>query len=114
MIALYYHNISNFGGAEKMICLIANRLVKKNIEVTLITLDTLESKNYYEIDSKIKWYKLGNKKNLLSKFKRIYKIYQILRKNKIKKLIGFVMSGDQTVFSIMLICFYKNYSCRKK
>jgi len=48
------------GGLEKNIVLLANHLVQKGIDVNLISFDFPDADAFYEIDPRVKWYKVGN------------------------------------------------------
>jgi len=98
-IVLYFYSLSKSGGAERRICQLANELEKKKYKVFLCSLDEPGTSSYYPLAEGVTWWQLGRKKNgLYDKVSRIVRLYLALRKNKVNILIGFVMSGDKTIF----------------
>ena len=97
-ICLYLHSIKNAGGAEKQICLLANYYIKNNYNVHIVTWDEQLDKSFYYLSDRIDWHKLPFKKGFINKIQRITKLIKILKKYHINFLIGFVMSGNKTIF----------------
>jgi len=98
-VALYFHTLGGAaGGAERIICSLANALSDRGISVHLITWDCANTTSFYPLDNNVKWHKLGKTIGLIGKLKRIFRLSNMLKKHKIDALVGFVMSGDKTVF----------------
>ncbi len=98
-IALYFFQLTSSGGAERMICQLANALVKQGFNVHLISLDDTKATSYYPIHNEVKWHKIGKTSGLSGKFQRIKILKRLIKKEQIKALIGFVMSGDKTIYA---------------
>jgi len=98
-IVLYFYSLSKSGGAERRICQLANELDKKEYRVYLCSLDATEASSYYPISERVTWWRLGRKQNSLhDKISRIFRLYLALRRHHITIFIGFVMSGDKTIY----------------
>lgn len=98
-VALYFYSLQNAGGAERMFCLLANYLADNNHTVSIISLDSNSSKSYYRLNANIDWHKLRYNNSISGKLNRISRIKSYLKKQKTDCLIGFVMSGDKTIFA---------------
>jgi GalNAc-alpha-(1->4)-GalNAc-alpha-(1->3)-diNAcBac-PP-undecaprenol alpha-1,4-N-acetyl-D-galactosaminyltransferase len=101
VIALYFFSLSNpAGGAERMICLLANELNDLGLTVHLISWDDEISGNlFYPINDGIKWHKLGFPNGMAGKIRRLSRLRNCLKSNSIRILVGFVMSGDKVVYA---------------
>lgn len=100
-ICLYFQSIKNAGGAEKKLCELSNYLSRIGYEVHLVTLDEPNTISFYALDKNINWHSTyyGSKgNNLLFKLKKIAYFIRIFNKYSIDVLIGFVMSGDKTLY----------------
>ena len=94
------------GGAEKNISILANLLIKKKYQVTILTFDKKKSKSFFYLDKKIRVINLDllkKSKNILSSIKNF-----ILRVKKIRKLViqeefKFFVSYINTMNITMLI-----------
>ena len=99
-IALYFYRIGGAGGgAERMVCQLASALAKRGFDVHLITWDVEDAKSFYLIDPEVQWTKLGFAPGRMDKLRRIRALHAMFRRHDIKVLVGFVMSGDRTVFA---------------
>ena len=99
-VALYFYRIGGAGGgAERMVCQLASALVNRGFDIHLITWDVEDAKSFYPIDPEVQWTKLGFAPGRMDKFRRIRALHAMLRRHDIKVLVGFVMSGDRTVFA---------------
>jgi GalNAc-alpha-(1->4)-GalNAc-alpha-(1->3)-diNAcBac-PP-undecaprenol alpha-1,4-N-acetyl-D-galactosaminyltransferase len=99
-IVLYFYSITSSGGAERRICQLAKELSSKGYKVFLCSLDEPGSTPYYSLAGGVVWWQLGRKrKGTVGKIFRIVKLYHALREHKVKILIGFVMSGDKTIYA---------------
>lgn len=114
-VGLYFQSLSRKGGgAEKNIIWLSNELQKNNYDVHLFSWDKKNSKSFYQISKKIKWHKMYDANLRMNKFQRFMIAFENIRKNNISILIGFVMSGDGTIFLasklnlIKIICAERN------
>lgn len=99
-VALYFYRLSGAaGGAERMVCQLAGALAARGFEVHLISWDDGDAIAFYPIDPAVRWTKLGFAAGHMDKLRRIQALHSVLRSNSIKVLVGFVMSGDRTVFA---------------
>jgi GalNAc-alpha-(1->4)-GalNAc-alpha-(1->3)-diNAcBac-PP-undecaprenol alpha-1,4-N-acetyl-D-galactosaminyltransferase len=84
------------GGAERVLSELANYLVAKNYDITLIIFEENQKKPFYFLDKKIKITSLGLKKSnhfftkLFYLFKCIFKLRLILKKNHPDLIISFL------------------------
>ena len=81
-----------------MICLLANALCERGFAVHLITWDGPDAHPLYALDPRIVWSRLGFRPGLTDKLRRTRALTRLLRDNRIRILVGFVMSGDKTVY----------------
>ena len=99
-VALYFHRLGNTGGgAERMICLLANALCKRGFAVHMITWDDPDVPGLYALDPRIVWSRLGFRPDVADKLRRTAALARLLRDRQIRILVGFVMSGDKTVYT---------------
>ncbi len=115
IVGLYFQSLSRKGGgAEKNIIWLSNELTKKNFEVHLISWDRLDNKSFYSLSNKVKWHKMNGNNFKLNKIQKLIRLNSLFKKNKINLLIGFVMSGDGTLFlssilnKVKIICAERN------
>lgn len=106
-IGLYFYSIRNAGGAEKMICWLANELVQHGYNVIIFSLDSPNATSFYYLDSHICWIRLGIGKGLKDKIRRTFLLSKYFNFYHVKCLIGFVVSGDKTVFTAAKLTFTK-------
>ena len=81
-----------------MVCMLANFLAERDHHVVLISLDDEKDTCFYFLSPHVNWVKLSRDNSLFGKFKRVIQIRSLFTKNKIQSLVGFVMSGDKTVY----------------
>lgn len=81
-----------------MILILATWLCDRGHKVVLITRDDCHDAPFYPIDSRLIWHRIGYATGLLGKFRRVGILARILKREAADTLIGFVMSGDLTVF----------------
>lgn len=98
-ISIYFFCLTSAGGAERMAIWLANRLADNGFSVNLISWDMPTSKSFYKVSSKVEWYRLGIGSGLVNKLRRTYNLFKVLRNTGTNVLIGFVMSGDKTVYA---------------
>lgn len=79
------------GGAERVVCNLANFLVKKDYNVSILTMSDKQS---YYIDKRVRWIKLlqenERKGKLYNNLLRLYRFYSFLKKTRIDVYIGFL------------------------
>lgn len=98
-IALYFYSLSNKGGgAERMLCLLANALSARGFDIHVITWDEQGKSSYYSLNHQVTWHQLGFNTGIIDKFRRALTLKSILQSNNIKLLVGFVMGGDKTIY----------------
>jgi GalNAc-alpha-(1->4)-GalNAc-alpha-(1->3)-diNAcBac-PP-undecaprenol alpha-1,4-N-acetyl-D-galactosaminyltransferase len=98
-VALYFHRIGTAGGgARRMICLLANALCERGFAVHMITWDGPDAPALYALDPRIVWSRLGFRPDVTDKLRRTRALARLLRDRQIRILVGFVMSGDKTVY----------------
>lgn len=98
-VALYFHRLGNAGGgAERMICALANALHKQGFTVHLISWDDKCAHSFYPLKNGIIWHRLGFQPGIIDKLRRSLALTKLLRANKLLTLVGFVMSGDKTIY----------------
>jgi GalNAc-alpha-(1->4)-GalNAc-alpha-(1->3)-diNAcBac-PP-undecaprenol alpha-1,4-N-acetyl-D-galactosaminyltransferase len=99
-IALYFYKLGAAGGgAERMVCQLAAAMAQSGFIVHLITWDASDASAFYPIDPAVRWSKLGFAPGAADKLRRVRALYRTLRDNRIRLLVGFVMSGDRTVWA---------------
>lgn len=82
-----------------MIINLANALSVRGFSVLLVTWDAAGAKTFYPLNPKVNWVKLGFKSGFADKLRRIRALANVLRGHEVKTLVGFVMSGDRTVYA---------------
>ena len=98
-VALFFFRLNTAGGAERIICWLAGALVERGFRVLLISLDAPDAKAFYPLHPSVHWEKLGFRSGFLDKIRRVHSLTQILKFNNVQSLIGFVISGDRTVYA---------------
>ncbi len=99
-VGLYFYRLSKpGGGAERMLLALANGLAGSDFEVHVISLDEADASSFYPIDPRVTWHRLGFQAGSIGKLRRANSIAATLRANSIRVLVGFVMSGDKTVYA---------------
>ena len=100
LVALYFHRLGAVGGgAERIVCLLANALTSRGFSVQMITWDEENARTFYLLNSDVTWHRLGFRPGLADKFRRTRALADVLRRTGIRVLVGFVMSGDKTVYA---------------
>jgi glycosyltransferase involved in cell wall biosynthesis len=99
-VALYFHRLGTLGGgAERMVCMLADALCVRNFTVHLISWDEPHAECFYPLGSGVTWHRLGFGSGVLDKLRRMSAVTKLLREHRVGVLIGFVMSGDRTIFA---------------
>jgi len=99
-VALYFHRLGNSGGgAERVICALSNALFERGFAVHLISWDDKKAHTFYSLSQGVVWHRLGFRVGVLDKLRRSRALARLLRNNGIRTLVGFVMSGDKTVYA---------------
>ena len=105
VIGLYFQGLARKGGgAERMLCWLANGLAANGYEVHILTWDQEFAESFYPLAPEIHWHRLGFCLGLRDKFRRMLAIRHVLKTQRIDTLIGFVMAGDMTVFTAAWTC----------
>jgi GalNAc-alpha-(1->4)-GalNAc-alpha-(1->3)-diNAcBac-PP-undecaprenol alpha-1,4-N-acetyl-D-galactosaminyltransferase len=115
-IALYFRSIKSSGGAERKVCELANQFKANGFDVHVLCLDQEGTPSFYDLhkDIVLHYIPAGNSHHsVLSKVKKTYKLYKILKSNSIKALIGFVMSGDKTLYVASILSRTKIIVCER-
>ncbi|MCV0371476.1 glycosyltransferase [Filomicrobium sp.] len=99
VVALYFYGLSNAGGAERMICQLANALDLRGFTVHLVSWDAEGAQTFYPLRSSVSWHRLGFRPGARDKLRRTRALASVLRKAGARALVGFVMSGDKTVYA---------------
>jgi glycosyltransferase involved in cell wall biosynthesis len=98
-IALYFYRLASMGGAERMVCLLANALVTRGFVVHLVSWDQPGAEPFYAVSPDVKLHRLGFRPGVAGKIHRSRTLFKLLREHGIGVLVGFVMSGDRSVLS---------------
>ena len=98
-VALYLHRLSFAGGAERMICVLANALCERGFSVHIITWDEPDAHSFFALDPRVVWSRLDFRPGAIDKLRRTYALARLLYCHRIRILVGFVMSGDKTVYA---------------
>jgi GalNAc-alpha-(1->4)-GalNAc-alpha-(1->3)-diNAcBac-PP-undecaprenol alpha-1,4-N-acetyl-D-galactosaminyltransferase len=99
-VAFYFYSLAAAGGgAERMVCQLAGAMARRGFDVQLLTWDPPETQSYYLIDSRVSWQRLGFAPGMVDKLRRIRALRDSLRVAGTRVLVGFVMSGDRTVYA---------------
>ncbi|WP_085578701.1 glycosyltransferase [Thalassospira mesophila] len=100
-VFLYFFRLhQSSGGAERMICTLANALIARGMEVHLVSLDASnETDCFYSLSPQIRWHRLGNGTTFQDKIQRTLRLASLLKREKASAFIGFVMSGDKTIYA---------------
>ena len=99
-MGLYFYKLGQEGGgAERMVCTLANALKGRGFETHLFSWDEPGAKSFYPLDRDVKWHCLGFRPGPGDKLRRTRLLARLLRRERIAVLVGFVMSGDKTVYA---------------
>lgn len=99
-VALYFPRLSGAGGgAERMICELSCALAERGFKVHLASWDEEAAEDFYPLHPQVVRHKLGAPGGWGGKLLRTQRLARVLRRNAAKILIGFVMSGDKTVYA---------------
>ncbi len=99
-LAFYFYSLAAAGGgAERMVCQLAGAMARRGFAVQLLTWDAPEARSYYPIDAGVHWHRLGFAPGLGDKLRRIRALRDVLQASGTQVLVGFVMSGDRTVYA---------------
>ena len=99
-VALYLYRLGTVGGgAERMICLLANALCERGFVVHMITWDGPHADTFFVLDPRVVWSRLGFRPGVRDKLRRTHALARLLHEHRIRILVGFVMSGDKTVYA---------------
>lgn len=65
----------------------------------LVSWDDVQAEAFYPIDRRVAWWRLDHRPGLVDKIRRSLRLARTLRQQGVQVLIGFVMSGDRTVYA---------------
>lgn len=82
-----------------MLCQLVNDLVTHDFNVWLVSLDPPKAKSFYPLANAVVWHRLGIRSGIANKIHRTNALTRVLRKSGARVLVGFVMSGDKTVYA---------------
>jgi len=82
-----------------MVCLLADALLARGFIVHLVTWDEPGAELFYPLSPDVKWHRLGFRVGAADKLRRAWAAAKVLRENGARVLVGFVVSGDRTVFA---------------
>ena len=98
-LAIYVHGLAGAGGAERMSCQLADALSARGNRVYLVSWDSPDNEPFHDVSKNVMRCPLGFRPGQLDKARRLLALFRLLRRERIGVLIGFVMSGDRTVFA---------------
>ena len=117
-VALYFYRLNSAaGGAERVVCALANALCERGFLVHLMSWDGAEARTFYPLKKEVTWHRLGFRPGFIDKIRRSRTLARVLRENSIRVLVGFVMSGDKTVYTavklagVRLVVAERNAPC---
>src|SRR5262245_25752726 len=71
IVALYFHRLGGLGGgAERMICLLADALVARGFVVHMLSWDDPQAESFYPFSTEVKWHRLGFRAGAADKLRR--------------------------------------------
>jgi glycosyltransferase involved in cell wall biosynthesis len=82
-----------------MVSLLADALLARGFAVHLISWDEPGANAFYNLSAQVKWHRLDFHAGIADKLRRICAVVKVLRSHRIRVLVGFVMSGDKTIFA---------------
>jgi GalNAc-alpha-(1->4)-GalNAc-alpha-(1->3)-diNAcBac-PP-undecaprenol alpha-1,4-N-acetyl-D-galactosaminyltransferase len=97
-VALYFHRLGGCGGgAQRVLCLLANALLARDFIVHLVSWDDHLAKAFYPLSPGVVWHRLGFHPGFADKLRRAREVARVLRQHNIPVLVGFVVSGDKSI-----------------
>ena len=107
-VGLYFYRLgSSAGGAERMICDLANALLGRGFIVHLVSWDDESAVTFYPLNEGVIWHRLGFTRGYADKLRRSRLLAKLLRNNDVRTLVGFVMSNDKTVYAAVKLAGVK-------
>ena len=82
-----------------MICMLANDLCERGFTIHVVSWDEEDARSFFPLDHRVVWNRLDFQPGIYDKFRRTFALTKVLRREGIRVLIGFVMSGDKTVYA---------------
>jgi GalNAc-alpha-(1->4)-GalNAc-alpha-(1->3)-diNAcBac-PP-undecaprenol alpha-1,4-N-acetyl-D-galactosaminyltransferase len=99
-VALFFYRLGgSSGGAERMIVALANGLASRGIPVRLVSWDADDAQTFYPLRADVRWGRLGFSPGVGDKIRRARALAAFLKRERVGVLIGFVMTGDKTVYA---------------
>ena len=82
-----------------MACGLANALTAQGNCVHLVSWDAPDTEPFHAVSEDVTWCRMGFRPGFFDKARRFLSLARLLRREKVRILIGFVMSGDRTVYA---------------
>lgn len=98
-VALYFYHLGGVGGAQRMVSLLADALAARGFEVHLVSWDPVDAESFYRANCSVTRHRFGYHKGWVDKARRALSLARLLRRERIQVLVGFVMSGDKTIYA---------------
>lgn len=110
-LCFFIHNLSNSGGTERVVSVIANQLSGKNYSVLIVTLFSNENKSFFKLDEDIKIETVFSKpkKGLYSFPLVFFKLKKILDDNKVDIIINV---DSILAFYTIPVCYFSSNNIR--
>ena len=98
----YFFHLTTPGGAERMVCRLASEMHARGHDVQIVSLDAPGAASFYPLPSGVAWHRLGLRPGIGDKIRRAWILRRLLRRERPDAFVGFVMSGDKTVYAAVL------------
>ena len=98
-LAIYFHRLSSAGGAERRAGSLATALAARGNRVILVSLDAPDCQPFHTVSADVTRCPLGFRAGPVDKARRFLTLARLLRREGVRILIGFAVSGDRTVFA---------------
>ena len=99
-VALFFHRLGKSGGgAQRMICQLANALVERNFTTHVVSWDDPEAQSHYPLDARVIWNRMGFRPGMRDKVRRTAQLARLFRHHGIRALVGFVMPPQKSVLA---------------
>ena len=82
-----------------MSCQLANALSARGNRVHFVSWDAPGATPFHGLGENVTWHRIGFRPGLVDRARRFLALARLLRREEAKVLIGFVMSGDRTVYA---------------
>lgn len=104
---MFFIGSLSWGGAEKIITVLANQYLENGYEVTIVTL--LSNKNVFDLDKRINLISIAreNKKNIFNVYYWIKNIRKLVEQSKPDVVVSFVCRINVLVIKALMRCKHK-------